>query len=123
MSANRPRACPTGPRPTGAAAVGGEPGADLYWARRTIVELDDRQRALDPDDIAGRHAILQTMDDLRSMLRQGYADELREVQARWTERSGHKGSHEIDFEAISARTGLPVAMARPWRWRWAPPGF
>jgi hypothetical protein len=101
VSANSPRARPTGPRPAEATTVGGETDADLDWARRTIVELDDRQRALAPDDIAGRHAILQAMDDLRSMLRQGYADELREVQARWMERSGHKGSHEIDFEAIA----------------------
>jgi hypothetical protein len=74
---------------------------DLDWVRRRMIELDDARRALPADDLAARHAIHQTIDDLRTMLRQGYAEAIHEVRARWGERASRKGGHEIDYEAIA----------------------
>lgn len=75
--------------------------ADLDWARVQLVWLDEAQRALPADDLAGRHAILQAIDDLRRMLRDGYADSIAAVRAQWTDRAGRKGGHEVDYEAIA----------------------
>lgn len=77
------------------------PTDDLDWVRRTLVQLDDEQRALAADDLASRHAILQTIDDLRAMLRAGYADGITAVRTAWDDRAGRKGAHEVDYEAVA----------------------
>jgi hypothetical protein len=75
--------------------------ADLDWVRQRLVELDDRQRGLPATDIAGRHALLEATDGLRTMLRNGFAAELHVVREQWEQRAGRKGDHELDYEAIA----------------------
>lgn len=75
---------------------------DLDWVRAQVVELDGRQRSLPADDLASRHAILQAIDDLRSILRDGHADRIHAVRAEWEARAGRKGEHEFDEEAVAA---------------------
>jgi hypothetical protein len=74
---------------------------DLDWVRRTLIQLDDEQRGLPPDDLVGRHAIMQTIDNLRTMLRHGYTDAIHQVREQWGDRAGRKGGHEVDHEAIA----------------------
>ena len=75
--------------------------ADLDWIRSRIVELDDRQRALPPTDIAARHALLEATDGLRAILRDGHADQIHAVREGWEARAGRKGEHEVDCEALA----------------------
>ena len=105
---SRPSHEPRHPLFAGSGAESLEAETDLDWIRSRIVELDDRQRALPPTDIAARHALLEATDGLRTMLRSGLADELHAVREAWEARAGRKGDHEVDYEAIA---GMVRSMA------------
>ena len=111
MAERSPWARPEPAADADAAPTGAVPD-DLDWVRQTLVRLDDEQRALPSDDLAGRHAIMQTIDDLRTMLRQGYTDAIHEVRAQWSERAGQRGEHEPDYRTLAGMVRSMFSQGR-----------
>ena len=77
------------------------PSPDLDWVRQQLVALDAAERALNRSDIAARDSVLRVADVLRKLLRAGNAKGLRHARDQWSARSGHKGEHEVDVDAIA----------------------
>ena len=66
--------------------------------RERLVAIDDELRALPDDDFAGRAELRAEAGELRTLLRAGSAEEIDAARQRWSQRAGHKGSHQVDYE-------------------------
>ncbi len=72
--------------------------------RKRLVEIDDEVRALDADEFARRHELLTESDRCRAALLAEVGDEIDAANKEWADRAGHKGEHEVDYEALKGQT-------------------
>ncbi|MCP3939698.1 MAG: hypothetical protein GY708_30510 [Actinomycetia bacterium] len=78
--------------------------------RKRLVEIGDELRDVASNDFARRHELLTESDVVRAALDEEVGEDLGEAAAEWAERAGHKGSHEVDYEA---RKGAIVSPIEP----------
>ena len=71
---------------------------DLDPLRQRLVAIDAEIRSLPCDDFEGCSTLRAEAGALRRLLRAGAAEETDAARKRWSERAGHKGAHEVDYE-------------------------